>query len=574
MARLVPADSEEEKKRPGAKLVPAGGEESNFILGDDPMRQIALGSRGVATGALTLPLMAGDALNSLINYGIGGVNALGGNIPKLPMASQSFDAALTRAGAPVPQNPTEKLQQEISKGGAAGTFFPAASPAMAAMQGASGGVSGGVTQGAENLGAHPMVAAGLGMAAGMGIPSSPDVFMAGGRGAKALTQPLHESGREALVGNALARMATKPRDAMLNISGASDDVSRLTTAQASKDPGLLATERALANLPGSGGRFAHRYAEQNQARRGLMDSMAKSLDDLNLAKAARSREAEKLYETAFATGPLKPTEDLIAISKRPAFESAAKKAMEIAGNEGLDLGNPLNTMKGLHYLKKGVDDLIEGAKPGTNEFRALTKMKDDLLGVMDDLSPAYKTAREKFAQTSKPINQMELLQELRGRTLNSGLDVQGNRVMSQSKFTSVVTDHLPELRKTLSTQQIENLQRIAKDLDYGRLSEMGGKVSGSNTFQNLSVANLLGSVLGKEAAESPTLQSALRPLGFLYKLPERQVEEMMVEAMLDPQLAIRLMSRASQRNVEELAKGLKARMAASAKGGVAAQFSE
>lgn len=576
MARLVPANTEEEKKQGGARLVDAGGDETNPIIGSDPLRQLALGSRAVATGSLSLPLLAGDALNSAINYGIKGVNYFGGNVPYLPMASQSFDATMTKAGAPEPSGAREKLVYELSKGGAAGMTFPTTNPSQVvpALQGVSGSISGGVTQGAENMGAHPLLASGLGMAASMGVPSSPDVLMAAGRGTKAAASPFYQSGREQVVGDALVRMATQPRQALMNISGAPDDVSRLTTAQASKDPGLLATERALANLPGSGGRFANRYADQNESRRGLFNSMARSLDDLKAAESRRSAEAEKLYERAFATGPLKPTEDLIAISKRPAFEAAAKKAMEIAGNEGLDLGSPLNTMRGLHYLKKGVDDLVENAKPGTNEHRSLTKMKNDLLAVMDDLSPDYKVAREKFAEASKPINQMELLQDLRKRSMNSGLDVKGNRMLSQSKFTSVVMDNMEDLKKTLTPQQIENLKRISTDLDYGRLSDMGGKVSGSNTFQNISVANLLGSVLGKEAAESPTLQSALRPLGFLYKLPERQVEELMIEAMLDPKLAIRLMSRASHQNVEQLAKGLKERMAASARGGAAAQFNQ
>lgn len=564
MARLVPAEEEEQQPKKGARLVSAGGPESNTILGDDPLRQLALGARGVATGAMSLPLMAGDALNSLIN-----LTGL-----KLPMASASAESLLTKAGAPTPRNDTEKLQHEISKGGTAGALFPQtiAGPMVPLMQGMSGGLSSGVSQGAENFGVNPMLSSGLGMAAGMVVPSSPDALMAAARGTKAVAQPFHQSGRESLVGDALTRMSTQPRNALMNMAGTQDDVSRLTTAQASRDPGLLATERALANLPGSGGRFANRYAEQNESRRALFNGMAKSLDDLNAAKNVRGKEAEKLYETAFATGPLKPSEDLIAISKRPAFESAAKKAMEIAGNEGLNLGDPLNTMKGLHYLKKGVDDLIEGAKPGTNEFRALAKMKNDLLGVMDDLSPAYKTAREKFAEQSKPINQMEVLQELRGKTLNSGLDVKGNRILSQAKFTSVVTDNMDELRKTLSPQQMSNLKKIAEDLDYGKMSEMGGKVSGSNTFQNLSVANVLGAVLGKGAAESPMMQSALRPLGFLYKLPERQVEELMIEAMLDRNLAIRLMSRASQQNVEQLASGLKQRLAASTRGSIAGQI--
>lgn len=546
------------------------------FIGDDPIRQLALGSRAVGEGVLTLPMLAGDAINSFLNYGIKGINAVGGNVPYLPSATQSLDAALTKAGAPVPANPSEKLQFQISKAAAGGVAFPAMSQYQwtPTLQGISGGVSGGVTQHAEDIGVNPVFASGLGLLAGMAVPSSPDIMGIASRGSKAAVKPFSEGGREEVVGNALVRMATRPRDAAMRIGSTTDEVSELTTAQASRDPGLLATERGLANLPGSGGRISHRYAEQNQARRALLDSMAKSPEELKSLKDARSADASKLYEPAFNAGPLKPTEELIALSKRPAFKKAYDKAAEIAGNEGLELGDPMNTMRGLHYLKMGVDDLVNEARPGTNDYRALVTMKHNLLGVMDEISPAYKTARETFAQASKPINRMELLQELRGRTLNSGLDVQGNRILSQAKWTSAVTDSMEDLKKALSPEQISSLKKISRDLDYGKLSEMGGKVSGSNTFQNLSVANVLGSALGKEAAESPFAQSLLRPLGFLYKLPERQVEELMIEAMLDKNLAMRLMSRATEKNISALATGLSQRLKASSKGSLAGQLVE
>lgn len=553
----LPQKAEASQKAPEKTL-------TQRVVGDDPLRDVALGFRGLASGAMTLPLMGADALNRLLRLG---------GVP-IPDASVAFDATLNRLGAPQARSPSEKVAYEMNRGAAAGLAFPPLlqGPLVPALQGVSGGISGTAGQIAENAGMGPVASPVIGAMAGMAVPSSPDVLGVLGRGTRAASQPFTAGGREELVGNALVRMATQPKQALLNIAGAPvDDVSRLTTAQAAKDPGLLSTERGLANLPGSGGRITNHYAEQNAARLALLNSMAKTPEELAALKASRSAEAERLYEPAFNSGPIKPTEELIAISKRPAFEQAAKKAMEIAGNEGLDLGSPLNTMRGLHYLKKGVDDLVENAKPGSNEMRALVKMKNDLLGVMDDISPAYKTARESFAQASKPINQMELLQELKQRSMTSNITTQGDRVLSQAKWTNAVTDNLPDLKKQLSAEQVGNLQRIARDLDYGRLSESGGKVAGSNTFQNLSVANVLGAALGKETAESPAAQSLLRPLGFLFKLPERQVEELMVEAMLDPKLAVRLMSKADQMNVASLATGLKARLGASTRGAVAGQ---
>lgn len=549
------------------------------------LRGMGVGAKGMAMGLSSIPLMAGDAINGLINMGTGAVNKLAGsNIPQLPTASSSLSGLLSKAGLPDPVSPSEKVVYEANRGFGAGATFPTPAllsgmGAIPALQGLSGAISGGVTKTSEESGAGPVLSTALGTVAGMAVPTSPDLFAVTKRGVQAAAEPFLKDGRENVVGNAIARMATSPKTALRNMADATDDVSKLTTAQASRDPGLLSTERAVANLPASGGRMAKRYAEQNSARRALLDSLAGTADDLASAKTARSAEAATLYEPAFNAGPLKMTEDLVALSKRPAFEQAAKKAMEIAGNEGLDLGDPTTTMRGLHYLKMGVDDLLGDAKPGTNTFRSLTVMKKDLISALDDVSPKgqdgeslYRAAREAFSAKSKPINQMETLQDLRGRTLNSGLDVSGNRILSQAKWTSAVTDKLPDLQKTLNKDQINVLQRIAKDLDYGKMSETGGKVAGSNTFQNMSVANVLGATLGNDLAQSPTAQSIMRPLGFLYKLPERQVEELLIDAMLDKNLAMRLMSKATERNVGELAKGLSRNIKASTTGSVAAQF--
>jgi hypothetical protein len=541
----------------------------------------------MVTGLASIPLMAGDALNGLINMGTGAVNKLAGtNIPQLPTASASMDSLLSKAGLPQPSTPTERIVYEANRGAGAGATFP--TPAllsgmgiMPALQGASGAISGGVTKTSEEAGAGPVLSTALGTVAGMAVPTSPDLFSVAKRGAVAAVEPFSKEGREVVVGNALARMSTSPKNAIRNIADATDDVSRLTTAQASRDPGLLATERAVANLPASGGRISKQYAEQNSARRALLDSISGTVDDLAAMKSDRTEMAAKLYEPVFNAGPMKMSEGIVSLSKRPAFDQAAKKAMEIAGNEGLDLGDPSKSMRGLHYLKMGVDDLLNEAKPGTNTFRSLTILKKDLLNELDNISPTgpngeslYKAARESFADASKPISQMALLQELRGRTLNSGLDINGNRILSQAKWTSAITDKLPELQKTLNKDQINVLQRIAKDLDYGKMSETGGKVAGSNTFQNMSVANFLGATLGNDVAQAPVAQSIMRPLGFLFKLPERQVEELLVDAMLDKNLAMRLMSKATERNVDELAKGLSRKLQASTAGSTAGQFNK
>ena len=72
-------------------------------IGSELARQVGLTARAGLTGAAGLPLLAGDALNTLINK-ISGLN--------LQMPSQALQPLLTSAGLPQPQNPQERIAQE------------------------------------------------------------------------------------------------------------------------------------------------------------------------------------------------------------------------------------------------------------------------------------------------------------------------------------------------------------------------------------------------------------------------------------------------------------------------------
>jgi hypothetical protein len=48
-----------------------------------------------------------------------------------------------------------------------------------------------------------------------------------------------------------------------------------------------------------------------------------------------------------------------------------------------------------------------------------------------------------------------------------------------------------------------------------------------------------------------------RPLDFLYKLPDQQIQQLLVEAMLDPKLAATMMGKANMMKVEPMAQSLR-----------------
>lgn len=84
-------------------------------------RQLGLTGRAAVTGLTSLPTMVGDATNSLINMGIGGVNRLAGtNIPELAMPSAVVQQGMNAVGVPQPQNAAERVVQDVA-GALAGT---------------------------------------------------------------------------------------------------------------------------------------------------------------------------------------------------------------------------------------------------------------------------------------------------------------------------------------------------------------------------------------------------------------------------------------------------------------------
>lgn len=91
----------------------------------EDLRGIGLGTRATTAGAVSPLTSLGDLLNTGVNLGIKGVNALAGaagsnfKVPELQLPSQVVQNALTTVGLPQPETPGERVLSDI-QGGAAG----------------------------------------------------------------------------------------------------------------------------------------------------------------------------------------------------------------------------------------------------------------------------------------------------------------------------------------------------------------------------------------------------------------------------------------------------------------------
>lgn len=211
----------------------------------------------------------------------------------------------------------------------------------------------------------------------------------------------------------------------------------LTLPEAANLPSLKFRQQVVSEMPGSSDRMGEFYAKRAGQTDAAMDNFLKTLsandstelagrrakeasfEAIDQAVKKRAAAAKPLYDAAFAnTVGINPAAvpRAEALMKRMPRE-AVKEAMEIARIEGMDLGDPRQSFKGMHYLKMGLDKLIQGGKfegvVGVKKQK-IGELKDELVRAMDEISAKdaqgnslYGRARELYAHSSPMVEAMK-----------------------------------------------------------------------------------------------------------------------------------------------------------------------
>lgn len=554
----------------------AGGEKTGGELG----RQLGLTARAGLTGVAGLPLMAGEGLNALLNM-IAGREVF-------PSPTRAAQQLMTQAGLPEAQTARERVVQDIASGmagvgGTAAMLRPlgqAVAPLTerlgmqtAGAIGAAGAAGMGREEGAGPLGQ-------LGLAALGGTIAPGTMATAAGRGARGAVEtvrPFTEAGREVIAGNVLRQLSAQPEAAITSALAYKPTISgyRPTTAQATRDVGLVAAETPIRALDVTG-KFAAQASQANQARTNILDRMAKDKEALTGAIAKRDEVADPLREAAFAKSTITPEElqsqvgsmvgDTIKgiLASGPGARKPVKDAMAFASERLKDGTDP----ERLYSVRKDLRDAAQGLlnKEGSaynlakKELETVIRSIDD---VLDASAPGYKDYLSKYAASSRGIERLEAVQDFRKRVLSTTPDIGrvGDFLISQPAFTRAIRslEDDPKLGG-LSRTQFSVLQRVGKDLDDGVLAR-AAKSPGSDTFKNMSTANVIGGIVGKQifGETSPFLNKVAAPLNWLYNGTDDAIREVLVDAMLDPKLAARLMQKATTATMEPISQELQRR---------------
>ena len=547
-------------------------------------RQLGLTARAGITGAAGLPLMAGDALNQLINM-------IGGN---LPMASKSMQTLLTSAGLPEPATKEEKISQDVASA-LAGVGAPAAlaqrslqaaqttgaqAPALSrffaenvplqASAAAGGALASAAGREYADVGAGGQLGLAMlgGMAAPSGIAGSAQVL---GRAGREVVRPFTTGGREAIVGKVLEQLANRPQGLAQRLEEFQAPIGgyRPTTAQASRDVGLISAETAIRGMDTTG-QFAAQASQANKARMTILDRMAKDQDAVTQAIAKRDEVTAPMREAAFAASTQTPEQIQSAttlvvnkqidnilnsdVGKRATVQNAMKFAKDSIARADT-VGSLYEVRKDLRAAQQGLLDKEGSAfSLASKELNTVIKAVDD---VIDSSAPGYKDYLQKYAAASKGIERLGEAQTFRSKVLSTTPDPinYGDFMISQPSFARAIRATAKDTK--LSEMQVRVLEKVGRDLDSGVLNR-SGKVPGSDTFKNLSTANVIGGIIGKQmfGEVPPIVNKTIAPLNWLYNGTDDQIRELLVQSMLDPKLASRLLTKASTTTVEPLSREL------------------
>ena len=587
------------------QFAPKQQPQSKSIGLEDIGRQLALTGRYAVEGATALPTIVGDAANALVNLGTSAVNKVAGtDIPPLQSTSGAFRGVLDRI-FPKPESLSERVasigSQALSGAGIArlaasgaqaagpaiqkGAQFLADQPAMQVAGATAGALA---TEGAQQGGiSNPYALMGIGMLGGTTPGAAQGVAGRVAGTALQAARPFMGGGREIIAGKALNRMATNPEAAARNMELAEPILpgSQPTVGQVSRDPGLMAGETAVIRGMDTRNELGARQSEQNAVRMNEVNRMARDEPTFDSAKAKRDSTVDTYMTPAFkGKSPvgtsIAPIENAIAgiLKSNKGVRKDVQDAITFAGDRldalkksGHDYTDPevlYEFRKDLALARDGkYDSDKSNLSLARGELASLIKTVDKTI---EAGAPGYADYLQLYAKRSIPLDQLKALQEVRRRTVLPVTDPTTNQaVLSNAKFQSVLSSNMDKgikLRETLSQQQIEKLRVVAADLDRGSAATAAtAKVPGSDSFRNLSVASVIGRLIGDNAAamlnEKSAFKTVSRPLAWLYQMPDEQIQHLMVQAWLDPKLASQLMRQASLAEVESVAAELKRKAA-------------
>ena len=397
-------------------------------------------------------------------------------------------------------------------------------------------------------------------------------------------RPFTTAGRDIIAGKVINRFATNPMFAAEHMEKAVELVpgSQPTMAQVSRDPGLIAFENGVRTTldsgasPGGSNRIGQRYGEQNTARQQYLATEAKDAAALQAAKRDKARTYREEGEPAFAgKSPVgvdpQPVFDRIAAvrksfdGKRKEVQGAMGFAEERLSQPGVDYTDPQQ----LYAIRKDLAKAREGKYSGKEDLRFAKGQLSDVIRTLDKTiesgAPGFSRYMKIYEERARKVDQLKTMQKMRNDGSAAATDPTSKQdVLQLGKFQNAMEKAMASgAGDKLTDQQIKVAQDVIDDLDRAAApSSNVAKVPGSDTMRNLSIGSIIGRIIGDNPgpvgapAQAAVTRGAGALLSWLYSMPDEQVGQLIVDAVLDPKLAARLSRHASKHEIESIAREL------------------
>jgi hypothetical protein len=348
-----------------------------------------------------------------------------------------------------------------------------------AASGAAGSVAMPVTEAPEDISsflAEKIEQVGLGALVGGLVTGGIEGIKGGAKFLKDLTRPLSEAGRQSLIRRYFSELAGNDKEKFISALQQTEELvpgSRPTVAQAlSEFPesvNIASAQEKIARTAEGAPVFSVRGAEQEAARLAALQQIGQTPEALQAAVTARAADASRNYGDAFAT-TLTGDPTLAKLASNPYFNDALPDAVKLAEARGITAKTDLTQF--LQFIKISLDKQL--TKSGdtalsATEKREVAKVKKELVSWVSAKNPAYKKAREAFAEASKPINAMEVGQEL-VKKLNSPLDREraGSFALALREAPTTIKKasgtRFETLEEVLTPKQVSAVRAVEADL--------------------------------------------------------------------------------------------------------------
>mgnify|MGYP001562704914 CR=1 FL=1 len=298
---------------------------------------------------------------------------------------------------------------------------------------------------------------------------------------------------------------------------------------------------------------------QEVARLAAVRKVGQTPAELKAAEEVRRLAGQQNYGSV-VDDMIATTDDRITkLLERPSMKEALKKAKNLAEEQGKVFGNAEEgfTVGNLQSVKMALDDLVKNPERfgiGASEVNTIQRTRGEFVNWLAKESPKWERARQVYANQSRPINEMQVGQELE-RALGKPIG-EGERA---SVFAGAMRDAPRTMKRATGQPRFEELEEVLKPENLASAKNVLADLARKAEFERLVP---LGRAKAAEAAQpfglpatGPLQQSYMifkTILGRVSKGINEKTLETMADALQLPSSTLKVLQHAPSKKQAQL----------------------